>query len=85
MAISTEMRSLYGKKAEQINESLSAIEDQDDHDLDHLYEILTSEILPLYYSNKRKWRDVVQAGMQEVQANFESNRMAKEYYELIYR
>lgn len=30
MAISTEMRSLYGKKAEQINESLSAIEDQDD-------------------------------------------------------
>jgi starch phosphorylase len=65
-------------------ENLS-IEDQDDHDLDHLYEILTSEILPLYYSNKRKWRDVVQAGMQEVQANFESNRMAKEYYELIYR
>jgi starch phosphorylase len=53
--------------------------------LDHLYEILTNEILPLYYSNKRKWRDIVQAGMQEVQASFESNRMAREYYELIYK
>jgi len=62
-----------------------SIEDQDDHDLDHLYEILTNEILPLYYSNKRKWRDIVQAGMQEVQASFESNRMAREYYELIYK
>jgi len=27
----------------------------------------------------------VQAGMQEVQASFESNRMAREYYELIYK
>jgi starch phosphorylase len=46
---------------------------------------LTNEILPLYYSNKRKWRDIVQAGMQEVLASFESNRMAREYYELIYK
>ena len=30
MAISTEMRGLYGKKAEQINEALSAVEDPDD-------------------------------------------------------
>jgi starch phosphorylase len=61
-----------------------SIEDQDDHDLEHLYRLLTSEILPLYYSNKRKWRDIVQAGMTDVRADFESNRMAREYYELIY-
>ncbi|NDE61020.1 MAG: alpha-glucan family phosphorylase, partial [Cyclobacteriaceae bacterium] len=53
-------------------------------DLAHLYQILNSEILPLYYSNKRKWRDMVQAGMQEVRTQFDSNRMAREYYELLY-
>lgn len=61
------------------------VEEQDVQDLENLYQLLQSEILPLYYSNKRKWRDIVQAGMQDVQVTFESNRMAKEYYELIYK
>jgi glycogen phosphorylase len=61
-----------------------SIQDQDEQDLNHLYEILTGEILPLYYSNKRKWRDIVQAGMHDVRYEFESNRMAKEYYEMMY-
>lgn len=61
------------------------IQDQDDWDLNHLFEILQQEILPTYYSNKRKWRDIVQAGMTDVRYEFDSNRMAKEYYELIYK
>ena len=61
------------------------VEKQDEQDLENLYQLLQSEILPLYYSNKRKWRDIVQAGMQDVRVTFESNRMAKEYYELIYK
>jgi len=60
------------------------VEDQDEQDLEHLYHILNEEILPLYYSNKRKWRDLVQAGMQDVRTEFDSNRMAREYYELLY-
>jgi len=60
------------------------VEDQDEQDLEHLYRILNEEILPLYYSNKRKWRDLVQAGMQDVRTEFDSNRMAREYYELLY-
>lgn len=62
-----------------------SVQDQDNQDLDHLYEILKNEILPTYYGNKRKWRDIVQAGMHDVRHEFESNRMAKEYYELMYR
>jgi starch phosphorylase len=61
------------------------IEEQDQQDLKNLYRILNSEIIPLFYSNKRKWRDIVQAGMQDVRVTFESNRMAREYYELIYK
>ncbi|WP_026950863.1 alpha-glucan family phosphorylase [Algoriphagus mannitolivorans] len=62
-----------------------SIQDQDEWDLNHMYEILQNEILPLYYSNKRKWRDITQAGMTDVRYEFESDRMAKEYYQMIYK
>lgn len=62
-----------------------SIQDQDTHDLDHLYEILINEILPTYYENKRKWRDIVQTGMHDVRYEFESNRMARQYYQQMYK
>jgi starch phosphorylase len=61
------------------------IHDQDEHDLDHLYEILEKQILPLYYDNFDTWRQVVKNGMKDVRFQFDSNRMAHEYYELLYR
>ncbi|MBA4300671.1 MAG: alpha-glucan family phosphorylase [Cyclobacterium sp.] len=61
-----------------------SIQDQDQEDLDHMFDILENQIIPMYYDNKRKWRDMVQAGMHDVRVEFESNRMAKEYYELMY-
>lgn len=62
-----------------------SVQDQDSQDLDHMYEILKNEILPTYYDNKRKWRDIVQTGMHDVRYEFESNRMAKEYYQKLYK
>ncbi len=61
-----------------------SVQDQDEEDLEHMYDILENQIIPMYYENKRKWRDMVQAGMHDVRYEFESNRMAKEYYELMY-
>lgn len=61
-----------------------SVQDQDEEDLEHLYDILENQIIPMYYDNQRKWRDMVQAGMHDVRTEFESNRMAKEYYELMY-
>ncbi|WP_114789086.1 alpha-glucan family phosphorylase [Niabella yanshanensis] len=58
--------------------------DQDQYDLNKLYEILTSEILPLYYEDYKTWRQVVKNGMQDVRFQFDSNRMAHEYYEKLY-
>lgn len=60
-------------------------EQQDQYDLDKLYEILEKEILPLYYDNYDTWRQIVQNGMRDVLLKFESNRMADEYYELLYK
>ncbi len=59
--------------------------EQDQYDLEKLYEILQQEILPLYYENYGTWRQVVKNGMQDVRFQFDSNRMAHEYYDLLYK
>ena len=59
--------------------------EQDEYDLNTLYEILENEILPLYYDNYNTWRQVMKNGMQDVRFQFDSNRMAHEYYELLYK
>ncbi|MBK8702060.1 MAG: alpha-glucan family phosphorylase [Saprospiraceae bacterium] len=60
------------------------IHQQDEHDLMHLYRILENEILPMYYRDQPRWRHIVQRGMQDVVPAFESCRMAREYYEVMY-
>ena len=61
------------------------VQEQDEYDLDKLYEILEKEILPLYYENYDTWRMVMKNGMRDVRFQFDSNRMAHEYYELLYK
>ncbi len=60
------------------------VQEQDEHDLNHLYRILENEILPVYYDNPDTWRQIIKNGMRDVRFQFESNRMASEYYSLIY-
>ena len=59
--------------------------EQDEYDLNKLYEILENEILPLYYDDYKTWRQIMKNGMQDVRFQFDSNRMAHEYYTLLYR
>ena len=60
------------------------VQEQDQYDLDEVYRILNDEILPLYYDSPEKWREVVHNGMKDVRFKFDSNRMAAEYYDLLY-
>jgi len=60
------------------------VHEQDQYDLDQLYEILENQILPLYYENNETWRQIVKNGMKDVRYQFDSNRMADEYYKLLY-
>ena len=62
-----------------------ATHEQDQYDLNKLYEILENEILPLYYNNYNTWRQVMKNGMQDVRFQFDSNRMVHEYYNLLYK
>ena len=61
------------------------VHEQDDYDLNCIYEILNKQILPLYYDHHDAWREVIKTGMQDVRIQFDSNRMANEYYELLYK
>ncbi|MBN3521106.1 alpha-glucan family phosphorylase [Algoriphagus lutimaris] len=61
------------------------IPEQDDFDLQNLFQVLEKEIVPTYYDDPTTWRNIVQNGMREVVENFESDRLAKEYYELMYQ
>jgi starch phosphorylase len=60
------------------------VQEQDQYDLDKIYEILQKEILPLYYGDFPTWRQIIKNGMRDVQFRFDSQRMANEYYELLY-
>jgi starch phosphorylase len=69
-------------KADYANMS---VHDQDMYDLNHIYDILENQVLPLYYDNYPTWRQIMKNSMQDVRFQFESNRMAHEYYNLLYK
>ncbi len=60
------------------------VPEQDEYDLNQLYDILQNQILPLYYEQKDAWRQVLKNGMRDVRVQFDSGRMATEYYEKLY-
>lgn len=62
----------------------SSIEEQDKSDLDHLYDILENKILPMYYDNQDAWVKMAWKAMEDVNAYFDSDRMADEYYKNLY-
>ena len=73
-----------GFVAEMADYKNMSVHDQDEFDLNNMYEILEQQILPLYYDNHETWRQIVKNGMRDVRFQFDSNRMAHEYYEKMY-
>jgi len=61
------------------------VHEQDQYDLDQLYHLLEKIVLPLYYDNYETWRQIARNGMRDVRFQFDSGRMAHEYYELLYK
>ncbi|WP_404987010.1 alpha-glucan family phosphorylase [Chryseobacterium sp. M5] len=68
-------------KADYMNMS---IYEQDRYDFNKLYELLENEILPTYYNQPDQWRKIQQNSMKDVKQNFNSDRMADEYYSIMY-
>ncbi len=62
----------------------ASVYDQDNFDLENLYNVLENEILPMYYDRPDDWRKVQHNAMEDVKKSFNSDRMADEYYKQIY-
>ena len=60
------------------------VHDQDEYDLNKMYEMLEEQIIPLYYGQRDTWRQIIKNGMRDVRFQFDANRMAQEYYEKLY-
>ncbi len=62
-------------------------ENSDEQDIienDNLLTMLEKEIAPLYYNNPKAWTAIVKQSMEDILPEFDSNRMAREYYEKMY-
>jgi glycogen phosphorylase len=57
---------------------------QDDTDAASLYNLLENELLPMYYDYPNRWLEIIKTGMKDIIPQFDSNRMAEEYYEKLY-
>jgi starch phosphorylase len=62
-----------------------SVQEQDQYDLDKIYDLLERDILPMYYERYDTWRQIAKNGMRDVRFQFDSGRMANEYYELLYK
>jgi starch phosphorylase len=58
--------------------------EQDDADYENLMRILEKEVIPTYYQDQPKWMAIMKQSMQDVVPQFDSDRMAREYYEIMY-
>ncbi len=61
------------------------VQEQDQYDLEKIYEMLEKDVLPMYYEDYDTWRQIAKNGMRDVRFQFDSGRMAHEYYDLLYK
>ena len=65
-------------------DSTLSIEDQDRQDYENMMDVLENKILPLYYDDPQEWVEIMKNAMSEIEADFDSGRMAREYYERMF-
>ncbi len=61
-----------------------SIAEQDKEDHQHLMDILDDIIVPMYYNQPELWIKVMKQSMEDVSPQFDSDRMAQEYYEKMF-
>ena len=58
---------------------------KDDQEASTLLDVLENTVVPMYYDQPKQFLKVVKTAMKDVEPAFESGRMAREYYELLYK
>lgn len=63
---------------------LMPVDKQDHIDCQNLYDILVNEVIPTYYNHPKKWVKMLFNALDDVSVQFDSDRMAKQYYQELY-
>ncbi|HAA25821.1 MAG TPA: alpha-glucan family phosphorylase [Ruminiclostridium sp.] len=58
--------------------------DVDTRDFKAMYEVLTGEVIPLFYNNREKWTAMMKKSIEMSQRKFSAARMLDDYYRLMY-
>ncbi|MEM5947491.1 alpha-glucan family phosphorylase [Spirochaetia bacterium 38H-sp] len=58
--------------------------EHDAHDVKALYKVLLEEVLPTYYDNRKKWKEMMKNSITSTRKYFAVERMLQEYYEKMY-
>jgi len=66
-----------------LNYRLSTVE-QDKIDNKNMMDILENTIIPIYYDTPKKWVNIMKSAMNDVEVEFDSARMATEYYDRMF-
>ncbi|MCP9767354.1 alpha-glucan family phosphorylase [Lacihabitans sp. LS3-19] len=53
-------------------------------DMNNILDLIENEIIPKYYDKPKKWNEMVLNSMNDVSPFFDSDRMADEYYKIMY-
>jgi starch phosphorylase len=60
------------------------VNEQDGRENLNLLDILETKVLPMYYSDRIIWMALVKKAAEDVVPLFDADRLAREYYELMY-
>lgn len=75
----------HGKNSFIIPTSTASVQEEiDKTEARNLLDLLEKEILPMYYDNPSGWTEMMKASMSGILPEFDSGRMAREYYEKMY-
>jgi starch phosphorylase len=61
-----------------------SIEEQDRQDHSNMMDVLEDKIIPLYYNKPKEWVEIMKSAMSEIEVEFDSGRMAHEYYKKMF-
>ena len=57
---------------------------RDDHDRNAIFQQILQNVLPLYYEQPDAWAQLCFQAMEDIAPQFDSDRMAAEYYSILY-
>ncbi len=59
-------------------------EGQDEHDANSLYDVLLNQVMPTYYEDKGKWKEMMAESVKSTYDQFSVKSLLKEYYRELY-